>query len=100
MKKLISSLTWSSVNPDQVSATVTGAIIWASAAIVWFASAHGLSITSTDVSEQAATIGQMLGLLWAAFGLIRKFIVWIEAKINPADAIPTVTNVTIAKETV
>ena len=91
---------WSSVNSDQVSATVTGAIIWASAAIVWFASAHGLSITSTDVSEQAATIGQMIGLLWASFGLVRKLIVWIEAKINPADAISKVTQVSIAKETV
>ena len=80
---------WSSVNSDQVSATVTGAIIWASAAIVWFASVHGLSITSADVSQQAAVLGQVIGLLWTAFGLVRKFIVWIEAKINPADAVST-----------
>ena len=91
---------WSSVNPDQVSATVTGAIIWVSAAIVWFASTHGVSITSADVSAQAATIGQMLGLLWAAFGLVRKLVVWIEVKINPTDAISTVTQVATVQKTV
>ena len=91
---------WSSVNSDQVSATVTGAIIWASAAIVWFAAIHGVSITSTDVSVQAAVIGQALGLMWTAFGLVRKFIVWIEAKINPSDAIPAVIQTTVAKEIV
>lgn len=65
----------SSVDPSKVSATVTGAIITASSAIVWVAQWAHFPLVQGDVQALATGLGMTAGLIWAIAGLIRKVLV-------------------------
>jgi hypothetical protein len=65
----------SEVNPDQLSATVTGILIYFSAFLIAFAAKRGIALTQSDVAVSAAQIGQAVGVIWGLFGLIRKLLV-------------------------
>jgi len=79
----------SSVDPTQLSATVSGAILSASAFIIWVAGTYfHVTIGSADVSMAATQLGLAAGSLWFVFGVVRKAVVWVQqqyaASKNPA----------------
>lgn len=70
----------SSIDPTQLSATVSGVILSASAIIILIASQFGFNIDNSSVSAFASQAGIAIGALWFIFGVIRKIIVAIQQK--------------------
>lgn len=70
----------SSVNPQQVAATVQGAIIFASSTIVLIAGHYGIVIGDGEVQTIATQAGLIVGTVYTLYGLIRKALVWAFAK--------------------
>ena len=77
--KKFGSLT-SSVDPQALSATVSGCILGASVIIIWIAHLLGFDIGSADVSAFAIQAGATVAFLWTIFGIIRKIVVAIQQK--------------------
>ena len=86
MKNLLSSLVWSSADPNKVSATITGFIISLSSLIILVAGYYGFSIAPEQITASAAQLGTAIGSIVFIFGLIRKIIIAINLKVNPQDA--------------
>jgi hypothetical protein len=70
----------SSVNPTQLSATVSGTILSVSAIIIFFAGQLGFNLGTADITSFASQAGVSVGFLWFLFGLIRKVVVSIQQK--------------------
>jgi hypothetical protein len=69
----------SSVNSDQLSATVSGAILSVAALIIMLGKAFGIEIASDQITTFASQAGLAAGSLWFLYGAIRKVIVKIAA---------------------
>jgi len=65
----------SSVNPNQLSTTISGLIITLSSVIILVASKYGLVISTDDISSIATQVGLAIGALTTIYGLIRKLLV-------------------------
>lgn len=66
----------SSVDSSQISATVSGAILSASALIVWGAmKGFGVELQADDVAALATQVGAIAGAIMGIYGLIRKVLV-------------------------
>lgn len=72
----------SSENPDELAATVKGIILTAGSLIIFFAAAKGVTITNVQVTEWASSIGASVGTLWAAYGVIRRAVIWLITKFH------------------
>lgn len=67
----------SSADPTQVSNTVKGAVLSASALIIFFAAQFlHLTLSADDVISLATEIGTLAGALWFFYGLIFKGVVY------------------------
>jgi hypothetical protein len=66
----------SSADPTQVSASVSGAILMFSTVIV-FGATHFFNITlsASDVTSYAESLGAIAGAVWMFYGLIRKTLI-------------------------
>jgi hypothetical protein len=62
----------SSINPDQLSATVSGVILALSGFIIWGAGQLNIPITNTNIGIFASQLGIAVGALWTLYGLLRK----------------------------
>ena len=65
----------SSTDSTKVSASVTGAILMASSAILLIAQWAKFPLTQGDVLNLATSLGMASGLVVTVFGLLRKLIV-------------------------
>lgn len=72
----------SSVNPDQLSATVSGGILAFSGLIILAGHYLGISLADGQVAQFAQQAGISVGFLWALFGVIRKIVVSIQQKLS------------------
>jgi len=72
----------SSTNPQELSATVSGAILSVSSLIIWGASYLGVPVGHEAISNFATQAGLAAGSLWFLFGIVRKAVVAINAKFN------------------
>lgn len=73
----------SSVNPTQLSATVSGAILSISALIIYGAANFFHVVIGSDaISAFATQAGLAVGSLYFIFGVIRKVIVTIQQKFS------------------
>lgn len=70
----------SSVDSTSLSATVTGLIITFSAVIIAIAHYFKLPLTDSDVAILAQQVGLIIGTLYTVFGLVRKFVVWLNER--------------------
>lgn len=70
----------SSINPEQLSATVSGAILSVAGLIVFGAHYLGFPLADNQVSDFAQQAGISIGFLWMCFGLVRKFVVFVHQK--------------------
>lgn len=76
MNFMIPNWMQSSADPAQVSATVSGTILSASALIIWIAMrAFHVQLEADDVIALSTQIGTIVGAVWALYGLIRKALV-------------------------
>ncbi len=74
----------SSVNPQQLSATVTGGIVALSSLIIVVAHFVGIPLVSSQIADFAQQAGISVGFLVMVFGAVRKGIVLIQQKFFPA----------------
>lgn len=70
----------SSVNPEQLSATVSGSILTSAGLIVFAAHYFGFPLADSDIASFAQQAGVSVGFLWLCFGLVRKFVVWVHQR--------------------
>jgi hypothetical protein len=70
----------SSVNPRQISATVSGALLASSALLIGGARVMGIDIAESQVALVAEQIGLAAGSLWFLWGILRKAAVWVSGK--------------------
>ena len=70
----------SSTNPQELSATVSGAILSFSALIIFVAGHFGFNIDNAQLTDLAGQIGLAAGALWFIFGVVRKVVVAIQQK--------------------
>ena len=73
MKNL--GLLGSSVDPSQLSATISGLIISLSAVIILIAGHFGLVLGTDQISQIAVAFGGAIGAIATLYGLIRKVLV-------------------------
>lgn len=66
----------SSIDPQQLSTMVSGAILTAGALIIGVLGYFGVPFTDTQVGELATNLGVAAGSLWFLYGLIRKVVVF------------------------
>ena len=65
-------------NPDQLGSTVKAFILGASVLIISFMQwVFHVSWTAADVNTLATEGGALVTALWVAYGIIKKFIVWL-----------------------
>lgn len=81
MNKKYGSLS-SSTNPQELSATVSGAILTFSALIIAIAGYFGVPLTETAIANFAKEAGLAIGSLWFIFGIIRKVVVTIQQRFS------------------
>lgn len=72
----------SSVNPGQLSATVSGAILTVSSLIIMVAGLAGFQLAETQVAEFAQQVGLAAGSLWFLYGVLRKIVVVISQRFS------------------
>jgi hypothetical protein len=65
----------SSANPEELAASVQGAILAVSAVIVFVAGLLGVPLAESEIAELASQAGIAVGALATLFGLIRKIVV-------------------------
>jgi len=70
----------SSVDPQSLSATVSGGILSFSAVIIFLASHFGFNLGNEQISMFAQQVGLAVGSLWFLFGLVRKLVVSIQQR--------------------
>ena len=70
----------SSINPEQLSATVSGAILSVSALIIMFGGFLGVPLTQNEVANFASQSGLAVGSLWFLYGVLRKIIVAVNQR--------------------
>lgn len=59
----------SSQNPEEIANKVKGAVLAVSSIVILIAAKFfGVSITVADMTELAAALGTMSGLIWAIYG--------------------------------
>jgi hypothetical protein len=68
----------SSVDPENLSATISGLILSASAGIIFLAAHFNIVLGADQVSALATQIGLAAGALWTLFGLIRKVVMLVK----------------------
>ena len=79
----------SSTDPETVSNTVRGSVLAVSGLIIFFAAQlFNITLTAGDVLSLATQLGTLAGLLWAAYGLIMKFVVWLGTVRHAVPAAP------------
>lgn len=67
----------SSQDPTQVSNTVRGAVLSASALLVFFAAQFfHVTLTASDIMSLATEVGALAGVLWFFYGLIFKGVMY------------------------
>lgn len=81
IKPVLKAWLASSQNPAEISNTVKGAVLTASAFIVFFAG-HllGVTLTVTDVTSIATELGGLAGAIWFFYGLLFKGVVYAGTK--------------------
>lgn len=72
----------SSTNPEQLSATVSGAILAFSSIIIMIAGLLGIPLADGAVANFAKEAGIAIGSLWFIFGVVRKAVVAIHARFS------------------
>lgn len=73
----------SSTNPQELAATVNGAILAVSSIILYVGTnLVGIDITQGDITSFAAAIGAVAGGVWTVYGLLRKLVVMLAEKKN------------------
>lgn len=70
----------SSIDPQQLSATVSGAILSVSAILLFLAHQLGFNIGTNDITNFAQQAGLAVGFMWMLFGIVRKVIVSVQQK--------------------
>lgn len=70
----------SSANPQEISATVTGAMIGVTPVIIFIAGLLGLDLATSDVAQFAQLTGLAASGLWMGFGATRKLVLWLNTK--------------------
>jgi hypothetical protein len=70
----------SSVNPEQLSTTVSGAILSVSALLIWGANLLDVPLTQNQIAAFATQAGLALGGLAFIYGVVRKLVVTVNAK--------------------
>lgn len=72
-KPILANWLSSSSDPTQISNTVRGAVLSASALIVFFAAKFfGLQLGAQDVVALATQVGALAGVVWFFYGLLLK----------------------------
>lgn len=66
----------SSVDPNALSQTVNGLIVLSAGIVAYFAAQNGVTVAVPEIQAQVAVLTTAIGSIWAAFGAIRKVIVW------------------------
>ena len=64
----------SSVDPSQLSSTVSGLILTLSAAIIMVGSWLGIPLTGSQIGVLATQAGLAAGALWTIYGAVRKVV--------------------------
>lgn len=72
----------SSTNPQELSATVSGAILTFSSIIIMVAGYFNIPLTDGVVANFAEQAGLSVGALWFIFGVIRKVVISIQQKFS------------------
>jgi len=70
----------SSIDPEKLSASVSGAILSVSALIIMFGGFLGVPLTQNEVATFASTAGLGVGSLWFLYGVLRKIIVAVNQR--------------------
>lgn len=70
----------SSTNPEQLSATVSGAILSVSSLIVFLAGWMGVPLAESEIAEVAQQAGMAAGALWFLYGAVRKLVVSLQQR--------------------
>ncbi len=65
----------SSVNPQELAASVQGGITAVAALIVLVLGMFGVPVAEAEITQIAAQAGTAVGAIWALFGLVRKIVV-------------------------
>ena len=66
----------SSQNPQQVSNTVKGGVVFFTGTIMLLANFIGVPLTETEIAEIAQQLGLGVGSLWFFYGLFMKVVMW------------------------
>ncbi len=72
----------SSVDPTQLSATVSGLIMSFSALIIWLAKTHGIIIGSNEIMNLASQVGGVVGEIVVVYGLCRKLVIFVHGLLS------------------
>lgn len=72
----------SSMNPEEISNTVKGAVLALSGTILLVAKLLDLPFTESDIAELASQLGIGAGAVWFVYGLVMKLVVWLGTKRN------------------
>lgn len=73
MKPILASWLSSSADPTQVSNTVRGAVLAASAVIIFVAAQiFHITLTANDVIAIGTELGALAGAIWFIYGLLMK----------------------------
>lgn len=70
----------SSVDPQKLSATVSGAILLFSGLLISLGSWLGIPLTDSQIGVFAQQVGVGAGALWFLYGVVRKTIVAVQQK--------------------
>lgn len=65
----------SSIDPQKLSTTVTGFLLYFTAFFIGLAAKYGIALTDAQIALAAAQIGQAVGILYGLYGLARKILV-------------------------
>lgn len=70
----------SSINPEQLSARVSGAILMFSSLVILVANWIGFPLAESQVAELAQQAGMAVGGMWFLFGFFRKLVISLQKK--------------------
>lgn len=70
----------SSMNPEEVSNTVRGAVLALSGTLILVAKVFDFPLTESDVVTLSAQLGAGAGAVWLVYGLVMKIIMWLGTK--------------------
>lgn len=81
MNKKFGSLS-SSVNPEQLSATVSGAILAFAGIIIAVAQYFNAPLSHDQIAVFAQQAGTSVGFLWMLYGILRKLVVSLQQRFS------------------